>query len=664
MYERVLTESKERESGISKYLEHENLSIFDSHNNRFVKVKKAIKNPDQSDWTMIKLSNGRSLLATKDHPLPVKDKGRTLVSNLNIGDSIPITFTQYCEENETHDTEKAWLDGVLLCDSSYSANLIRISVGMDEMDIAKSSQVALKRIYNVESRLLYQNRGAKGKYIDIVSYNTGKDKLETLSNLFGGWNKANRKIPRYVFNSNRESRLSFLAGMIDADGHIKDVRGSARVEIGSINKELALQQMALAQTLGIKAKTYLNRYNGKDKSKLRYKVEFYNTYELNTYLKCEKKKSVLENTKQGEVISSEYAKVKEIIVLGYLGKSSYDVETESDRFDVSGIYSHNCRTRVISNRFGEGYQSGRGNISFNSINLTKLGIEYGIVNGRESIDFDGFMNKLNEILDIALDGLLHRFNIQGNQPAKASDFMMQNGSWLNGEKLHPNEKVKDLLKMGSISIGFVGLAECLKALYGKHHGEDENVWKTGEQIIAHIRNYCDQKSDEHDMNVTCFASPAESLAGKFAKVLQKQYGKIEGVTDRDYLTNSFHIPVYYDIQAYRKIDLEAPFHKLTNAGHISYVELDGNARNNQEAFKNIVQYALSKNIGYFSINHPVDKCTSCNFDGVINKECPSCGETDDTKIARIRRITGYLVGTLNRFNGSKRAEEQDRLYHK
>ena len=329
----------------------------------------------------------------------------------------------------------------------------------------------------------------------------------------------------------------------------------------------------------------------------------------------------------------------------------------------TAIATMGCRTRVISNRFGEVYQSGRGNISFNSINLTKLGIEYGAVNGRESRDLNGFLDKLEEILDITLEGLLHRFDIQGNQPAKASDFMMQNGSWIDGEKLNPNQKIKDLLRMGSISIGFVGLAECLKALYGKHHGEDENVWEIGKNIILYIRDYCDSKSDIYDMNITCFASPAESLAGKFAKNLRRQYGVIPGVTDREYLTNSFHVPVYYDIPAYKKIDIEAPFHTMTNAGHISYVELDGNARNNLEAFKSIVQYALSKNIGYFSINHPIDKCLSCNFDGVINDECPVCGEKDEDRISRIRRVTGYLVGNLNRFNAAKRAEERDRVKH-
>ena len=343
--------------------------------------------------------------------------------------------------------------------------------------------------------------------------------------------------------------------------------------------------------------------------------------------------------------------------------ADFNLQYYDEKDPDTAIATMGCRTRVISNRFGKGYQSGRGNISFNSINLAKLGIEYGIVNGRSEIDVDGFWNKLDEILDITLDGLLHRFDIQGNQPAKASDFMMQNGSWIGGEKLQPNQKIKDLLRMGSISIGFVGLVECLKALFGKHHGEDRDVWYFGQELIGYIREYCDKKSDEYDMNITCFASPAESLAGKFARMNSKQYGIIEGVTDREYITNSFHIPVYYNLPAYKKIDLEAPFHKLTNAGHISYVELDGNARNNLEAFKGIVQYALSKNIGYFSINHPVDKCMSCFYDGVINDECPICGENSDERISKIRRVTGYLTGNVKNFNSAKRAEERDRVKH-
>lgn len=324
----------------------------------------------------------------------------------------------------------------------------------------------------------------------------------------------------------------------------------------------------------------------------------------------------------------------------------------------TAIATMGCRTRVISNRHGDPQQSGRGNLSFNSINLPMIGIEADKSESR-------LYSLLENVMDIAIEALVHRYEIQCNQPAKASDFMMANGTWMNGEELNPNEEVRELLKHGSISIGFVGLAECLKAMYGKHHGESQEVWEKGYQIIKFMRDYCDRWSEDLDMNITLFATPAESLAGKFARMNQAHYGVIEGVTDREYITNSNHIPVYYNISAFEKIRLEAPFHELCNAGHICYVEVDGNMKNNQKAFKDIVQYALNQNVGYFSINHPIDKCNNCGYDGVIGEACPQCGAKEDSGfIVKIRRITGYLVGNLlTRFNRGKRAEEKDRVKH-
>lgn len=329
--------------------------------------------------------------------------------------------------------------------------------------------------------------------------------------------------------------------------------------------------------------------------------------------------------------------------------------------------SMGCRTRTIADRFGYNHLSGKGNLSFNTINLVKLGIDYGICQGeRTEADLKGFYQKLDEMLAVSLEGLLHRFDLQCNQPAKASDFMMREGVWENGEKLKPNEKVRDLLKHGTLSIGFIGLAECLKALLGQHHGESEEAWKLGYDIIAHMRAYCDQQADVHDLNISLFATPAEGLSGKFTKIDRKYYGTIEGVTDREYYTNSFHVPVYYDIAAYKKIDLEAPFQELCNAGSISYIELDGNARENQQAFKKIVQYALRKNISYFSINHPVDGCPVCKYEGIIGEHCPNCGASEsDVVFNRLRRVTGYLTGNYTeRFNGAKQAEVRDRVKHR
>lgn len=339
----------------------------------------------------------------------------------------------------------------------------------------------------------------------------------------------------------------------------------------------------------------------------------------------------------------------------------YDPANPDTEFATMG-----CRTRVLSDRFGRNHLSGKGNLSFNTLNLVKLGLEHGIALGqRQTADEQGFYRELERYMDIALDGLLHRFRIQASQKAKASDFMMREGVWEGGEQLSPEEPVGDLLKHGSLSIGFIGLAECMKAMYGKHHGEDTDVHKKAYNLIAFMRDYCDRQSERHNLNITLFATPAEGLSGKFTKNDRANYGEIPGVVDRDYYTNSFHIPVYYDISAAQKIELEAPFHGLCNAGAISYIELNGNARSNPAAFLRIIQYALSQQVSYFSINHPIDRCSGCGFEGIIGAVCPSCNASEqDVHIRRLRRVTGYLTGDFQtRFNAAKQAEVRDRLKH-
>ncbi|WP_197260886.1 anaerobic ribonucleoside triphosphate reductase [Brevibacillus laterosporus] len=331
------------------------------------------------------------------------------------------------------------------------------------------------------------------------------------------------------------------------------------------------------------------------------------------------------------------------------------------------IATMGCRTRSISDRFGRNYSSGKGNLSFNTINLVKLGIEYGICqNQREQADIAGFYKALQSYMDVAISGLIHRFGIQAKQPAKASDFMMREGVWEGGKDLHPDQEVADLIKHGSLAVGFIGLAECMNALYGKHHGEDTEVYKRALSVISFMRQYCDDMSEKYNLNITLFATPAEGLSGKFTKADQKNYGKLTGITDREYYTNSFHIPVYYSLSAFQKIKLEAPFHELCNAGAITYIELDGNARQNTVAFQQIVQYALKSNVGYFSINHPLDRCPSCGYEGIIGTECPNCGSNEDSvHFQRLRRVTGYITGDYTqRFNSAKQAEVLDRVKHK
>ncbi|WP_440113905.1 anaerobic ribonucleoside triphosphate reductase [Paenibacillus sp. QZ-Y1] len=331
------------------------------------------------------------------------------------------------------------------------------------------------------------------------------------------------------------------------------------------------------------------------------------------------------------------------------------------------IATMGCRTRTLADRFGRNRQSGKGNLSFNTINLVKLGIRYGICQGARAVaDRAGFYTALESVMHNAADGLLHRYRIQRAQPAKASDFMMREGVWEGGEQLAPNDPVADLLKHGTLSLGFIGLAECMTALYGRHHGQDPHVHREALNIIRTMREFCDRMSEQHNLNITLFATPAEGLSGKFTKIDRERYGSIAGVNDREYYTNSFHIPVYYTLPAYRKIELEAPFHTLCNAGAISYVELDGNVRANTTAFQRIVQYALAQDIGYFSINHPIDRCPACGYEGVIGDVCPGCeAHENHVHFQRLRRVTGYLTGDYKvRFNTAKQAEVRDRVKHR
>lgn len=293
-----------------------------------------------------------------------------------------------------------------------------------------------------------------------------------------------------------------------------------------------------------------------------------------------------------------------------------------------------CRTRVMGNVYDKTREvaPGRGNLSFTSINLPRLAIES---KGEIVIFFD----LLRKMLNKTMMQLLDRYEIQASRIARNFPFLMGEGVWMDSDKLSPDDEVREVLKHGTLSIGFCGLAECLVALIGEHHGESQNAQKLGLKIVSYIRDYCDRKSQELGMNVTCLATPAESLAGRLLRADKAKYGVIKGVTDREYYTNSFHVPVYYNLPAMQKIDIEAPYHALTNAGHISYVELDGDPTKNLAAFERIVRHMKEAGIGYGSINHPVDRDPLCGYNGIINDICPCCGRTEYIQIKeKIRRI--------------------------
>lgn len=290
-----------------------------------------------------------------------------------------------------------------------------------------------------------------------------------------------------------------------------------------------------------------------------------------------------------------------------------------------------CRTRVLGNHYDKNRQttSGRGNLSFTSINLPRIAIE-------AKGDIEKFHSTLDKRMELVFRQLMNRFKIQCSKTVKNYPFLMGQGVWIDSDKLGENDSIEEVLKHGTLSVGFIGLAETLKALTGKHHGESEESQKLGLEIIGYMREKCDSEAKKTGLNFTLLATPAEGLSGRFVKIDKKRFGIIEGVTDRDYYTNSFHVPVYYPIMASKKIGLEAPYHALTNAGHISYVELDGDTAKNPEAFEAIIRCMKEAGIGYGSVNHPVDRDPVCGFTGVIDDVCPRCGRHEGEEISLVK----------------------------
>jgi len=312
-----------------------------------------------------------------------------------------------------------------------------------------------------------------------------------------------------------------------------------------------------------------------------------------------------------------------------------------------------CRTRVISNCNGPAVTNSRGNLSFTTINLPRLAI-------RAEKDLSCFWKSLDEMLEHCVQQLITRYNVQKKLKVKDFPFLMGQKLFLDSEGLSPNDSIEKSIRHGTLSIGFIGLAECLVALTGKHHGESAEAQALGISIVSHMRRRCDEAVQKYSLNFSLLATPAEQLSGKFTKPDAEQYGVIPGVTDKEWYTNSFHVPVEYQISAMDKIALEGPYHKYCNAGHISYVELPSAPEHNLEAFEALIRAMAEADMGYAAVNFPVDICCDCGLNGVISEDsCPKCGGSN---ISRVRRITGYL-STLDRFNDSKLAEVQYRQVH-
>ncbi len=324
------------------------------------------------------------------------------------------------------------------------------------------------------------------------------------------------------------------------------------------------------------------------------------------------------------------------------------------------IATMGCRTRVFEDRWGEKTSIARGNLSFSTINIVKLAIEcMGIENKQQRIDM--FFAKLDNLLDITAKQLDERFQFQKTAMAKQFPLLMKY-LWVGADKLNPTDTIESVINHGTLGIGFIGLAECLKALIGKHHGESEEAQELGLKIVTYMRDRANEFSEQYHHNYSVLATPAEGLSGKFTKKDRKEFGVIPGVTDRDYYTNSNHVPVYYKCTALQKAKIEAPYHDLTRGGHIFYVEIDGDATHNPSVIASVVDMMDKYNMGYGSVNHNRNRCLDCGYENAeANLEvCPKCGSHH---IDKLQRITGYLVGTTDRWNSGKLAELHDRVTH-
>lgn len=621
LWDRFSKSSIVRTYGVSDYIDvtEDDLYIWDS-DNRFVKVFTLIKNPDMGNWYRITFSNGRTLTATENHPLYLENRGRTFVSDLKIGDTIETEFSLHAfNDSQTNsnielNSNIAYILGLIITDGCYDKCL---SITLDinsELDIALKTKSIIENEFGYECKIKEHHRGKKGDYLELY-VKCSSELSKNLKDIFGGKQKKFRSIPSIIFNAKRKHKLSFIAGMMDGDGYIDKKNHAA---LGSTNKELALQQAALIQTLDLPAKVYLNHYSKKHPEKIRYSVYFAMNNDIAKYMACKKKTVLQWNSKyKTKILIPEVIEVVSIEKLGFINEDSFDVETESDRFSASFLKSGNCRTRVLTNVNGPDQCASRGNFSFTTINLPKLALE-------AKGDKTKFFELFDKYIELSKEYLLFRLSIIEKKHLYNFPFLMEQGIWLDSEKYKSTDTIKELLKHASYSIGFCGLAECLVVLTGKHHGESEEAQKLGLEIISHLRDKCDKYTEEYHMNWTCFASPAESVAGKMQKSNRKQYGIIKGVTDKDYMTNSFHVKVDYNITAMDKIKIEAPYHKLCNAGAISYIEMNGDPTKNIPAFVSVVRAMHDSDMGYFSINHQVDHDPVCGYTGIIKNECPHC----------------------------------------
>ena len=646
--------------GESKWLDTDGtVEIYDSYSKSFVNCKKFICNPNKDNWRLLTFSNGRSLIATEDHPLPVEGRGRVFVRDLKIGDCVPrTTQPSFVNTNVVADvdTDLAWLYGVMLCDGNYDRAPV-VSLGADESDIL-AKYITTAKLLGADVAVTEQQRGVKGHYFD-ARMKLGRNLASTrtmFNSLYNGRTKLERSIPTYVFTAPEEVRAAFIAGMMDADGFVsvgpRKHQPSVSCVLGSTNMELALQQAALVESLGIPCRVHRNHYKGKENcDKVRYLVHFEVDDRVIKYMVSNKKVSRATQLPRMSFVLDKPCAITAISEYKSTG-FSYDVETDSDHFDVSGLNSHNCRTRIASNVNGPEVANGRGNIAFVTINLPYLALE-------AQGNVDTFFDKLHETMQLCERQLIHRYNILRNLRRKDVPMNMQ-GLWLNSKYRPDDETIEESLKNGTLAFGYIGIYETLMELMGKGQHEDPAAQELGLKIAKFMADYAKECTEKYHLNFSVIATPAESACHTLLKATRRAFGVVPHVTDKDYFVNSCHVAPFARVTAEEKIKLEGPYHKYALGGAILYLELGASPIGNIESIERIVNEACDADAGYIALNFPIDFCNNCGHLGIIPLEgCQNCGSTD---IRRVRRITGYFSSVQN-FNLGKLSELHDRTTH-
>lgn len=650
------------------YMDLFGVQIYDTARDGFTNVYRLIRNISNK-WCDVNLTNGRRLLCTADHPFETNNRGVVFAEKLQQGDNILINHGQYSEEKYNINPELAWTLGFMICDGCYQSASIVASIAVENEDEIERRFINNLKVFfdiNIESDL--KERGVKGTYKDLISRSQFKGEVQKAQqyfiSMFGGVNKLNRQIPNEVFEWNYSSKLAFMAGMIDADGYINNSPSNPVVQIGSTNKELALQQMALAQAMGMPASMYYNHYNPRNPESIRYRIEFIPTSDLVNFICCGKKINnfvinpiSFKETKFNNI--SQVVSVRPIYKTDY----SYDVTTESEHFEVSGIYSHNCRSFLAPwyDQNGNVKFWGRGNMGVVTVNLPHVAMS-------SDKDYDRFWKLFDERLELCHEALLCRYKRLKGTKSDVAPIMWQHGAIARLEK---GETIDKLLVGGyfSISLGYAGLYECVKFMTGKSH-TDPSATPFAIEIMNYMNDKVAKWSKEDNLGYSIYGTPIESTTYKFAKSLQSQFGIVEGVSDKNYITNSYHVNVREEIDAYSKLGFEAQFQKLSSGGSISYVEIP-NMQDNPEALESLAEFLYDHNL-YAEFNSKSDFCHICGFDGEIQIvtdeetgklvwECPICKNRDQDKMNVARRTCGYIGSQF--WNQGRTEEIKDRVLH-